>query len=163
MRLSKTYFFLLLFILLLSACSNKEASHNEHDQKVPMQIGDIREETSSAAEIPSFLGDKSEELVTIYTAAANHQELLEQIPCYCGCGDSVGHRDSYDCFVHQNNADGSIVWDDHGTKCGVCLEIAAISMIEYQEGKSVEEIRDLIDEKYKEGFANPTPTPKPGS
>lgn len=160
MRVPKTLLLLLFFVLLLSACSNQENSHHDN---ATIQSGDIREETNSTSEIPTFLKDKSEELVTIYMAAANHQELLEQIPCYCGCGDSVGHRDSYDCFIHQNNADGSIVWDDHGTKCGVCLEIAATSMVEYQAGKSIKEIRTLIDETYKQGFANPTPTPKPGS
>ena len=45
--------------------------------------------------------------------------------------------------------------------CDVCLEIAAESMVEYQKGKSMLDIRKEIDEKYKEGYAKPTPTPMP--
>lgn len=65
------------------------------------------------------------------------------------------------CFVKKINEDGSVVWDDHGTRCGVCLEIAAESMKMKQEGKSIKEIRNYIDEKYKEGYAKPTKTPMP--
>lgn len=160
----------LLFIL--AGCSNEpktdvhESSHGEesHNHSKPsFYQGDLREKTASVQDLPSFLDDKPEDMKVIYSAAAQHQEVLEQIPCYCGCGTSAGHRSSYQCFVHEVNEDGSIEWDDHGTRCGVCLEIAATSVIEYSKGKSVKEIRDLIDESYKEGYATPTPTPMPKS
>ena len=28
----------------------------------------------------------------IYTVAGQNAELLDWIPCYCGCGESVGHK-----------------------------------------------------------------------
>ncbi|UOQ91636.1 PCYCGC domain-containing protein [Halobacillus shinanisalinarum] len=121
--------------------------------------GDKRVETPSYEVMPDFLQNKSEDMQLIYTSASQHKDLLEQIPCYCGCGDSVGHKNNYDCFIHENKESGAIVWDDHGTKCGVCLKIAAEAMVEYQNGKSVKEIREQIDESYKEGYAEPTPTP----
>ncbi|WP_449536635.1 PCYCGC motif-containing (lipo)protein [Ferdinandcohnia sp. Marseille-Q9671] len=152
--------FLLILVLVVGmvGCSQNEDGHETHSEK--QQMGDIREETASIEGLPSFLDDKPEEMVTIYKAAAMHKDLLESIPCYCGCADSVGHRDNYDCFVYENDGD-AIVWDDHGTKCGVCLDIAATSVLEYQNGKSPSEIRASIDEAYKEGFPAPTPTPKP--
>lgn len=147
------------FSLLVSGCSSSDHESSEPDQEVDqMMIGDVREETSSAEVLPHFLEGKPEDMQMIYRAVATHQELLEQIPCYCGCGDSVGHKDNYDCFIHDNKEDGRVVWDDHGTKCLVCLEIAAKSVTDYMGGKSVKDIRNEIDEKYKEGYANPTPT-----
>ena len=115
--------------------------------------------TESASVFPSFLDNQPGEMQLIYQAVSQHQNLLEQIPCYCGCGDSVGHKDNYDCFIYKNHEDGSLVWDDHATRCQVCLDIAAESIVLYREGKSIQDIRDFIDKQYKEGYAEPTPTP----
>ncbi|MEH7381889.1 PCYCGC motif-containing (lipo)protein [Bacillus sp. JJ1533] len=151
-------FLTLVLIFGLVGCSQNKENHESKSEDHVM--GDIREETVSFNVMPSFLDGKSEDMVTIYKAAAMHQDLLESIPCYCGCSDSVGHRDNYDCFVNENK-DDAIVWDDHGTKCMVCLEIAATSVMEYSKGKSPSEIRAMIDETYKEGYSTPTPTPMP--
>ncbi|RFB16864.1 hypothetical protein DZB84_10745 [Bacillus sp. HNG] len=151
-------FLMLILVFGLFGCSQNDDAHDANGEE--HVIGDIREETASIDVMPSFLDGKSEEMVTIYKAAAMHQDLLESMPCYCGCADSVGHRDNYDCFVHDNKGD-AVVWDDHGTKCMVCLEIAATAVLEYSNGKSPSEIRAMIDETYKEGYANPTPTPMP--
>lgn len=139
----------------------KEASHQGHENHLPN--GDIQELTASMDVLPGFLDKQPKEIAAVYATAPKYRELLESMPCYCGCGDSAGHKDNYDCFVAENKEDGKIVWDDHGTKCGTCLEIAAISMSESANGKSDLEIRKMIDEKYKEGYAKPTPTPMPAS
>jgi len=148
--------------LLLSACTADEKAQkkDEHSAHHMTSSGDIRETTKSLEHLPSFLSKYEEEMAVLYQQAAKHQELLENIPCYCGCGDSAGHMNNYDCFVYENKKDGSVTWDDHATKCGVCLEIAAEAINEYNNGKSIKEIRKMIDEKYKEGYAEPTPTPE---
>ncbi|WP_153127039.1 PCYCGC motif-containing (lipo)protein [Peribacillus tepidiphilus] len=150
----------LLSTLLIVGCSNslQESGNNKqgHQQTVSR---DIVEETKSIEVLPSFLDDKPKEMKNLYVSAAKNRELLENIPCYCGCGESSGHKNNYDCFVFENKKDGAIMWDDHATKCGVCLEIAATSIQDYQEGKSIKEIRTKIDEAYKNGYAKPTPTP----
>lgn len=157
-----TWLICALLMVILSACSGntieKKSEDNQPESKTTQHGGDIREETASAEELPSFLTNKSENMQTIYAAAAQHKELLEQMPCYCGCGGSVGHKDNYDCFIHENEGN-KVTWDDHGTKCQVCLEIAAEAINESQNGKSNKEIRESIDNKYKEGYAEPTPTP----
>lgn len=149
-----------LLALPLGACSTNEAEHDEGNDVQHAQLGDLRQETASTSVLPAFLDDKQEDMKVIYAAVAQNQDLLEHIPCYCGCGDSVGHKDNYDCFIHENNEDGSLVWDDHATRCQACLEIAAESIVMYSEGKSMKEIREYIDDKYKEGYAEPTPTPE---
>ncbi|MEH6946973.1 PCYCGC motif-containing (lipo)protein [Bacillus sp. JJ634] len=162
MRLKKAMLtFGICSTLLLGACSSEEESHDNHQGHTEhTSSGDIREETSGIGEMPKFLADKPEDMQTIYAAAAKHQELLEQIPCYCGCGESANHQNNYDCFVFENKKSGAVVWDDHGTKCGVCLEIAAKTVIDFNNGKTVKEIREAIDQQYEKGYAKPTDTPE---
>lgn len=162
---------------LISGCGNeKEDEHKNHqahtqqtekdqasDHETHLPNGDIQELTASVDVMPGFLDKQSKEIATIYAATPHFKEVLESMPCYCGCGESAGHKNNYDCFVAENKEDGKIVWDDHGTKCGTCLEIAAISMKEAANGKSTLDIRKMIDEKYNEGYAKPTPTPMPAS
>ncbi|MBM7604281.1 bacterioferritin-associated ferredoxin [Metabacillus crassostreae] len=152
-------------VAIVSGCSNTSGSndtneHTDHAEHQDHVINDIREETTGIDILPTFLNDKPENMQVIYQAASQHKDLLEKIPCYCGCGESANHKSSYDCFVFENKEDGNIIWDDHGTKCGVCLEIAAQSIVDFQEGKSVKDIRSKIDEMYKEGYSTPTPTPE---
>ncbi|MFC0274349.1 PCYCGC motif-containing (lipo)protein [Metabacillus herbersteinensis] len=150
--------------LILTGCNqaaeSKHDDHTQHDQP-SFKSGDIQEQTDSSTVLPTFLNDQPKEIQNVYAAAGENGEILKHIPCYCGCGRSVGHKHNDNCFISERKSDGSIVWDDHGTKCKVCLEIAAIAVVEHQKGKSVKEIRTLIDEKYKEGFAEATPTPMP--
>ena len=61
-----------------------------------------------------------------YKYATEHPEVLEQIPCYCGCGEhgskvSEGkpHMSVRDCFITN---DGT--YDDHASFCDVCVGIA---------------------------------------
>jgi len=153
---------IMMFLIgsLITGCSDTDQEENHEDHEQHSTISDIREETEGIDVLPAFLADKPEDMQTIYKASAAHRELLENIPCYCGCGETANHKNNYDCFVFENREDGTIVWDDHGTKCGVCLEIAAQSIVDYQNGKTVKEIRSKIDNMYKEGYAKPTPTPE---
>ncbi|MGZ4112805.1 MAG: PCYCGC motif-containing (lipo)protein [Tumebacillaceae bacterium] len=123
--------------------------------------GDILETTASYTALPSFLKNADPKIVQAYQVAAKNLELLQSMPCYCGCGESVGHTSNASCFVKGKTSDGKIIWDDHGTKCDTCMEIAVTSAKMKQEGKTTLEIRNFIDNKYKEGYAKPTPTPMP--
>ncbi|WP_017728671.1 PCYCGC motif-containing (lipo)protein [Halalkalibacterium ligniniphilum] len=150
------------FMIPISGCQNAQVTEEEeHDGHHSMMMGDIQETTASAEVLPTFLDDYHESITPIYERVPHYQDLLETMPCYCGCGESVGHRSSYDCFVHAQTEDGEITWDDHGAKCGVCLEIAHASMNLYDEGMSPQDIRQLIDKTYSEGYAPPTATPMP--
>ena len=157
-------------LLILSACGSEknedehseepvkqEASHEGHDHSV----GDIQEKTASAEVLPSFLDSQDENIRLIYQIAGQSTEILEWIPCYCGCGESVGHKSNLNCFIQEKREDGTIVWDDHGTRCLACLEIALQSAKMHKDGMSLKEIRNAIDEAYKEGYAEPTPTKMP--
>ncbi|GLC88611.1 PCYCGC domain-containing protein [Lysinibacillus piscis] len=154
----KKLMMLMTFVLILSACSSeKEASHDEHAHVT----GDIQEETASADVLPSFLNNQPENVRFVYQVAGQSTDILQWIPCYCGCGESAGHKNNLNCFIQEKRKDGTIVWDDHGTRCLTCLEIAVQSAKMYQDGKSLKEIRTTIDNTYKEGYAKPTPTDMP--
>jgi hypothetical protein len=153
-----------IFAMALAACNQAGTSDHHRHAAGPSSVntlsGDLREETA-ADKLPSFLKDHDPRVVAVYQAAAKHPELLEKIPCFCGCGKSAGHRSNKSCFIHDEKPDGRLVWDSHGVGCGVCQQIAMESVQMKEQGKSVKEIRGYIDQKYKEGFAEPTPTPMP--
>ncbi|MGG0655234.1 PCYCGC motif-containing (lipo)protein [Rummeliibacillus pycnus] len=169
---------LLAGTMILAACGNNaeessKKNHTEHDQtqtkeqsnhgshQHTLANGDLQEETASANKLPSFLDNQSEDLKLVYTAAGQATEVLKWMPCYCGCAESANHKSNLNCFIKKVKDDGSVVWDDHGTRCIVCVEIAVKSIKQAQEGASLKEIRKQIDNDYKEGYAKPTSTPMP--
>lgn len=149
---------------LLTGCAstdnaNSVAEGHDHTQHAPN--GDLQEKTASADILPSFLDNQDPVIIESYKIAGANRELLKSIPCFCGCGESAGHLHNGNCFIKEELEDGSIVWDDHGTRCGVCMEIAVISSKLKEAGKTPLEIREYIDSAYKEGYGKPTPTPMP--
>lgn len=97
----------------------------------------------------------------VYEFAARHPEVLQYVPCYCGC-QRVGHRGNHDCFVKSRATNGRILeWDAHGIGCAVCLEVGHRAMMLFNEKKSVSEIRATIDKEYGSRAPTQTPTPRP--
>ncbi|MFD2171655.1 PCYCGC motif-containing (lipo)protein [Tumebacillus lipolyticus] len=124
-------------------------------------IGDLQEATANKTSLPAFLMNKNAKMKDSYKAAVENVDILQYIPCYCGCGEHAGHMSNAECFVRDVRPDGVVVWDDHGTRCDTCMNIALKAAEMKEEGKTVKEIRTYIDEKYKKGYAKPTPTPMP--
>jgi hypothetical protein len=51
---------------------------------------------------------------SVYEFAANNPEVLNYVPCFCGC-ENFGHVSSHDCFVDHRNQDGQVAtWEAHG-------------------------------------------------
>ena len=97
----------------------------------------------------------------VYEFAARHPEVLQYVPCYCGC-QRVGHQGNHDCFVKSRAANGRVLqWDAHGIGCAVCLEVGRRAMMLFNEKKSVAEIRATIDKEYGARAQTQTPTPRP--
>ncbi|WP_313891966.1 PCYCGC motif-containing (lipo)protein [Psychrobacillus sp.] len=159
--MKKILFLLLSSMLVLAACGEKKAEENHDDHPEHLPNGDLQEVTASTDVLPAFLDAQPEEMKIIYQASAKAHDILKWMPCYCGCGDSAGHESNFNCFVDEIKDSGEVVWDDHGTRCAACLETAVMSIKMVQEGKTLVEIRNAIDEAYKEGYATPTDTPMP--
>ena len=143
-----------------SPAAETHAGH-EHTDTTQLANGDIQETTASLNVLPSFLDGLSETIVLAYQASAITRDTLAWIPCYCGCGGSAGHESNLNCFIAEVKVDGSVVWDDHGTRCDVCVNTVLQTVQMKQEGKSVKEIRTAIDDAYRVGYAKPTATPMP--
>ncbi|MCE8428503.1 MAG: hypothetical protein J5U19_08970 [Candidatus Methanoperedens sp.] len=96
-----------------------------------------------------------------YTYATEHPEILEQIPCYCGCGshgseasDYKPHRFVRDCYITDN-----WTYDEHASFCDVCVGIATKVQDYLAQGKTLKETRDLIDQEYSKIGGMMTNTP----
>lgn len=97
----------------------------------------------------------------VYEFAARHPEVLQYVPCYCGCERS-GHGGNHDCFVKSRAANGRITeWDPHGIGCAVCLQVGFRAMNLFNQKKSVTEIRAAIDKEFGSKYPSSTPTPQP--
>src|SRR6476620_1261408 len=97
----------------------------------------------------------------VYEFAARHPEVLNYIPCYCGC-EREGHKANHDCFVRSRAANGRIVeWDSHGLGCAVCLDVGRKAMTMFNQGMSVSAIRTAIEREYEGRAPSHTPTPLP--
>jgi len=97
----------------------------------------------------------------VYEFAARHPEVLQYVPCYCGC-ERVGHTANHSCFIKSRAADGRVTeWDTHGIGCTICIDVAREAMGLFNSGSKPAAIRAAIDTKYGSQFPSSTPTPRP--
>lgn len=101
-------------------------------------------------------------VAAVYEFAARHPEVLQYVPCYCGC-EQLGHGANHDCFVSARDANGRVQWNDHGTHCTVCIDVARDAMLMFNSGASPAQIRAAIDQKWGSRAFTQTPTPRPRS
>lgn len=99
------------------------------------------------------LSTQPAEMVASYRFIERHPAMAKQIPCYCGCGKAIGHRNLLDCFVI-----GPGVYSDHASGCMVCGNEANDVRRLADEGQGAREIRDWIDAEYSK-YGPPTDTP----
>lgn len=84
-----------------------------------------------------------------YTYVTKNPGILEQIPCYCGCGGHSGHRFLRDCFIHDD-----WTYDEHARYCDVCIGEAIKVQNYLAQGKTLKEARALIDQEYGPKYAD---------
>lgn len=94
-----------------------------------------------------------------YEYVVENPEFLDYIPCYCNCY-RLGHKNIKNCFVSEFKSNGTVVFDHHGVDCAICYHTVLDSKKLFQQGKSVQTIRDSIDNKYSR-YGMGTSTPKP--
>ena len=92
--------------------------------------------TVSLATLPAETAD-------MYRYAAKHAAHFTEIPCYCGCDRSLGHRNLEDCFV---TADGG--WDAHASGCAVCTIEATSARELIDTGTDIAIVRQTIIDRY---------------
>jgi len=115
------------------------------------------DDDSSAPQFPAFVYN-TQTSADAYRLAVDNRELFSQMPCYCGCAKlDVPHQDLDQCFFM---ADGS--FEKHAAYCTICADIAVAAAGWQSEGKTTGEIRQLVDNKFRDvGPATNTPPVSP--
>ncbi len=106
---------------------------------------------SILSNLPSYAYDNQKTLEG-YTRAIQISHILEWIPCYCGCYSHDRHRNAKNCFLRDDGG-----YDEHGSQCEMCLDIAISSYNWYIQGTPLAEIRSRIGRAFSE-YGTPTPT-----
>lgn len=115
----KRYFlFLGTLLVLLSACSQDESNDTIGDGSVNVDhslqgLQYNKEEDAWSPDVAEFFSQEgTENIRKAYEMAIHHPEVLEYMPCYCGCYEQ-GHESNRDCFVdHDQN--GTVDLDSMG-------------------------------------------------
>jgi hypothetical protein len=102
---------------------------------------------ASLEEMPAQVQSAPLTVQQAYQFAAANPDVMQQLPCYCGCG-SMGHKSNYACYVSGTDANGEPVIDTHALGCSICVDITQDAMRLLKEGKSIAEIRQYVDATY---------------
>ncbi len=60
------------------------------------------------SELPADVQSAPVEVQEAYRFALANKDLLEQIPCFCGCSAS-GHTSNYRCYVVEDGGSDSVI------------------------------------------------------
>ena len=126
----------------LAAVPQPAASHSETAHSHSHAAGQVPayQTASQAQKLPptlapaQFVGKTRE----AYVVAKEIPSTLAQLPCYCHCDQSFGHKSLQTCFV-----------DDHAAHCAVCVDEALLAYkLQKEQRLSPEQVREIIIEKY---------------
>ena len=121
---------------LLTACSSSSSAKHNSGMKM-----------AALSEMPAEVQSAPVVVQEAYRFAAANPEVLEAIPCYCGCG-AMGHTSNYSCYYTGESSGDGLAFDPHALGCSICVDITQDSMRLLQQGKSMSEIRAYIDGTY---------------
>ena len=162
----KAQFFILLTVILSvlsAACSRATAppqqaghSHDSHNAANTTDRAAIKPKPAATEKpkprIPAFQSAEGAKNLpptlapelfqgsvrAAYQVVREIPETIAQLPCYCHCDLSAGHKSLYSCFM-----------DDHGANCGVCMNEAMTAYKLQKEQKlTPEQIREKIIAEY---------------
>jgi len=134
-KLYKFILFSLLGIVLLAGLPACSGQSQDHLAMTPLD------------QMPAEVQNAPVSVQQAYQFAAANPEIMQQIPCYCGCA-TMGHTSNYACYVTSVDAKGAITFDDHALGCSICVDITQDVMRLLRKGKSVQEIRAYVDATY---------------
>lgn len=109
-------------------------------------------------QLPNYFYTLPETTKEAYEFAILEHKALRHMACYCGC-NSIGHTSNKSCFVKEIRGDGTVILDPHGTGCNVCVDIALKTRDLLAQGKTLYEIRSILDSKYAGYPSTATPYP----
>ncbi len=109
---------------------------------------------------PAYVKDLSAEWQQAYAFALARPDVLQWLPCYCGC-EGIGHRSNLDCFFQRREVKGTYQYEEHASFCDICVKTANMASDMLQQGKTMVQIRAAVDSTYGGGAAPGMDTPLP--
>jgi hypothetical protein len=131
---------------LLTGCGTNAAS------TITSSASSLAEHEMPMAPMSQMPNDvKSAPLVTqqAYQFAVANPDVMQHIPCYCGCG-SMGHTSNYSCYVESVDAAGNVKFDGHALGCSICVDITQDALRLSKQGKSPQDIKAYVDKTYSQ-------------
>ncbi len=156
MRKFSALFSLLLILSGISGCARspeRVAAPDSHHRAEPQPYNRAEDKAARPKKpVPAYQSKESIQKLTptlspdlfqgetraAYAAVRAIPKTIAQLPCFCRCDKSVGHKSLYSCFE-----------DDHGANCGICMNSALKAYkLEKEKKMSVEEIRAELIREY---------------
>lgn len=92
---------LILFVVFLAFLASSCAK-----PRVELKMAPVSQLSVSLREAPLKVQEA-------YRFAIANKELLQEIPCFCGC-NGIGHDSNYACYVAEDGGPGQVVqYDSH--------------------------------------------------
>jgi len=101
------------------------------------------------SDMPSEVRSAPTTVQESYQFAFANPEILEQVPCYCGCG-AMGHTSNYSCYAEGTDASGETIFDGHALGCTICVDITQDTMRLLKQDKSIADIQVYVDQRYSQ-------------
>jgi hypothetical protein len=96
---------LLAAVLLVAACGSASVA--------PGSPAAASVELAPSSALSPEIQRLPSEIQEVYRFALANPDVLDKIPCYCGC-NQIGHTSNLMCYVESQSADGKVVFDSHG-------------------------------------------------
>lgn len=136
-------FVLILAPLVLTGCGNQTGANGDHAYR-----------NAPLSQMPHEVKKAPATVRQAYQFAVYNPEVVEALPCYCGCG-AMGHTSNYSCYVEGSDENGELIYDTHALGCQICVDITQDAMRMLDEGRSMEELAEYVDATYS-AFGPPT-------
>ena len=138
--------------LLVAACGQQaptvKQTHSSHSDS---EMRTSTQSTQAPARVPAFQDAKSVSVLPptlqpeqffgptreAYRVVKEIPETIAQLPCYCHCDQSIGHKSLHSCFQ-----------DTHASQCVVCVNEALLAYNMQRNGMSPAQIRERIIAQY---------------
>lgn len=101
--------------------------------------------------LPSIVHHTSPQARKAYRAALHAPDVLSAVPCTCGCLETLGHINNFECYVEGVNSDGSVGYSTHGLYCYTCQVITFDALAGAEAGMNDEQLHEMIVDRYGGG------------
>ena len=156
MNQSKLFAFVILAAITLTTigCATETAHNDGHANHGSHDNTPVRAKAQTPKPIPVPAFQKPEEIKELkptldpeqfrgnvkaaYAAVREIPKTIAQLPCYCRCDRSAGHKSLHSCFE-----------DNHGANCTTCTDSVLIAYkMEKEQGATPEQIREALIKEY---------------